>query len=283
VQLTIYHDKEMTNFERYTKLRIGDSIPIVYDPLSPSRSDLNFEDKIHTTDPFANIFPLDIFPLGLFIIIWIILMFIFFPIYYKQKNLVKRGRVAAATIIDEKEVRSQFGVAATLTYRFTDTDGKIVQGIRQRLPSKTARRSGYRLTRFWDDRIAVWAAARNNPTVVYDPRNSTKNMLYPVDWVDCYLPRHYSIDVALTGFTGNPTPRLESTKTKAKPEAAEQHVGDKATGLDDLQRRLNREGSILRSKILAVLGTGVLGVAACFLGGTVFELVSNCIEVRYFV
>jgi hypothetical protein len=85
-------------------------------------------------------------------------------IYHKQKYLIKWGRAVEATITGKKE-----GKITITTYRFLDADGKNVEGVRKS----------------WN-----WPtnAFLNNPTVVYDPRNSAKNVLYRSDWVVCYLP-----------------------------------------------------------------------------------------------
>jgi hypothetical protein len=101
-----------------------------------------------------------------------ILLIIWMSILYKQKNLIKWGRTAEAMIIDIKErVAPKGGKYTMVTYRFTDADGKIVQGEGGPL------RPNLNLIKF-----------TNNPTVVYDPHNSAKNLLYPADGVVCYPP-----------------------------------------------------------------------------------------------
>jgi hypothetical protein len=58
---------------------------------------------------------------------------------------------------------------------------ETIQGVRKGLPSqRDLKRNNFR---------AALASYTDNPTVLYDPDNSDKNKLYPMDFVMCVSPQ----------------------------------------------------------------------------------------------
>jgi hypothetical protein len=96
--------------------------------------------------------------------------------YYKDKHLITWGRATEATITGKENPKGKDGGAVkdviSVTYQFVDADGKAVKGGTLLYPS------------YWPTSDHL-----DNPTVVYDPRDSAKNLLYPSYWVMCYPPR----------------------------------------------------------------------------------------------
>jgi len=94
---------------------------------------------------------------------------------YKEKLLLQKGNVAPAIIVKEENIAWGDELMA-VTYQFTDTSGKVYEGVRKDLPRRSDKRSGspQRLAKFLD-----------NPTVIYNPDNAAKNILYPSDWFIC--------------------------------------------------------------------------------------------------
>lgn len=96
-------------------------------------------------------------------------------IYFKERKLLMWGHAAAATIADRSS-----SIANRATYQFMDACGKTVEGVAY-LPSKT------QLKR---DKVRKYLAKITDiPTALYDPRDSSKNMLYPSRYIDWYLPQ----------------------------------------------------------------------------------------------
>ena len=94
--------------------------------------------------------------------------------YRRQKRLLEWGEVAAATIVSDSEYNAgRAGRKSAVTYTFADDTGRVVQGKRMGLPVKNSRRGAMYVEMFGD------------PTVIYDPDDSAKNMLYPFAWIDC--------------------------------------------------------------------------------------------------
>lgn len=100
-----------------------------------------------------------------------IVVAMFLRIYYREKHLIRWGSVAAATILDETNgPRSSLRIH----YCFNDANDRTVKGVR-----KTDNRPQFQRSR---------ARLLDNPTVLYDPQNTTRNMLYPAGFVICSAP-----------------------------------------------------------------------------------------------
>ncbi len=107
----------------------------------------------------------------------------YFSTYYKEKKLLKFGYATAANIISEIEYDDinsrKFMQATSIAYSFADIEGNLIAGKRDRLPRR-------RTTN--EESLNLLAKITNNPTVLYDPKDSSKNMLYPGYYADCLLP-----------------------------------------------------------------------------------------------
>ncbi len=172
----IYSATDQTSFQTFQDLHVGDAIPVAYDPQYPPRSALNFNDIVFTRD---NARPLTIelaifLPISLFLLAVPLLLL---QQYRRQKRLLEWGKVAAATVVSDSEYNAgRAGRKSAVTYTFTDEAGSAVQGKRTGLPVKNSRQG------------EMYAEMFGDPTAIYDPNDSTKNMLYPCAWIDC-IPR----------------------------------------------------------------------------------------------
>ena len=159
------------SLDQYQNLMIGSAIPVVYDPQQPLLSMLNTKHKIQMIDPYRAA----IITAPLFLLILSVpgsVFFIQLASYRRQRWLLKWGQIASAIIIDEAD-DSTGKRYSKLTYRFSDANGETVEGTAIFAPIA---RNPARLT------------ILQNPTVLFDPSNSRKNLLYPAMFV-ASIPR----------------------------------------------------------------------------------------------
>ena len=169
VPRTAFMATDQTDRLRFSQLHVGDDVPIAYDPVYPPRSGLNFDNIVFTRD---NIF-LAAF-VGIMPLFMLLVPCIFIVSYRRQRRLLQWGKAAAATIVSDTEYNAgKQGRKAAVTYSFTDESGRVVQGKRTGLAVKKSRTGDMYQEMFGD------------PTVLYDPDDSSKNMLYPLALVDC--------------------------------------------------------------------------------------------------
>ena len=100
----------------------------------------------------------------------------FYSLYSNERGLLRRGTAAAAEILSEVGVPITDGYTTEITYQFTDQTGQIVRGIRRGFPSKYAEGS---------KSVTMRAKLLGGPTVLFDPANSQKNMIYPGVMATC--------------------------------------------------------------------------------------------------
>ena len=108
------------------------------------------------------------------ILIFVIPVVIIVAVYLRQKHLLQWGTAAAATIIGEREYRVKYGYQAALTYQFRDAQGNHFQDVRRGIPTKSDSRSDF---------LEYRARFVDNPLVLFDPKNSIRNALYPLSLV----------------------------------------------------------------------------------------------------
>lgn len=168
-----------TSKDQYMKLKIGQHVPILYDPARPSLSDLNFHDEIHRSNPYTTMLIAGAIvgiPLG-GMLIWLIGKMIM--LYLRVKHLVQWGHAAPATIIKTEIIKKGRISTTSITFQFVDENGNTVQGIEKNLPSEG--RPGYeKIRKYIDANLGI-------VTAIYDPKNSSNCMLYTSLYVDCYL------------------------------------------------------------------------------------------------
>jgi len=89
--------------------------------------------------------------------------------YRREKHVLQWGKGAPARIIGEYEIETRTGRVAKVTYSFEDDNGLTRENTKS-LPVSADPRPGF------DDQRARYL---NNPTAVFDPRNSKRNVLFP--------------------------------------------------------------------------------------------------------
>ena len=170
-----YSATDSTDLSHFSQLHAGDAVPIAYDRVSPGTSALNFGNQVFATSDLAIFFPL-ILSIAIVSLGSMIAPLLILRSYYRDKRLLQTGLAAAATILEDHEHMGHGAKVANLAYSFTDNLGSTVKGWRGGLPAK-------------DKRTTAWSRAIfENPTVIYDPQNSRRNMLYPSAWAVC-VPR----------------------------------------------------------------------------------------------
>jgi len=169
--------KELVRTDIFQELHRGQPVPILYDPFDPNISSLNVEDSVHTTNPYRQIQSnLTMWYGFLVAAIMTILLVIIYYIYYGEKTLIKWGKPVLATIVNQKIYYERGGRRIAATYQFVDDHGNKITGIKQGLPCQD--KPG-------DDVRNSVVQPIDNPIVLYNPKNSSKNMLYPSDLVIC--------------------------------------------------------------------------------------------------
>jgi len=177
-QSATYQGTDDTSFDILQRSKIGGSVPIVYDPQDPKTSIENIEDKLHHRYIFRVFVIMLLFSLGFWFFVRAVMWMPVDRRFYRERYLLRWGRAAPATIVHKSEYLLRNGLtrAADVTYRFTDAEGKVVEGLRRRVLTGEAGMSG--------NALKVWLS----PTALFDPRNSAKNMLYPATFLDCISP-----------------------------------------------------------------------------------------------
>jgi hypothetical protein len=120
-QTVPYADTSIVNASEYGHLRVGQTVPVIYDPSKQDRSAINVGDRVHTQDPMAAMRLLAKFMLPLFGGMSGLGLVFMLVGYYREKKLLMWGNVAAATITEEKEYSAgKSGMAMAATYQFKD-------------------------------------------------------------------------------------------------------------------------------------------------------------------
>jgi hypothetical protein len=164
---------------RYSRLRIGDAVPVLYEPGRPSNSGLNFDSTLRTSDPYEMMLPMTAGLVAMFGGIYAVLMGVMFFFYSREKELLQWGRAAPALIIKQEQVGGR-RPSMTATYQFTDAQGRLVTGIQKGLPSEK------KLD--WPGFREALERVTRNPIALYDPKDSDKSMLYRAGFLVCYQP-----------------------------------------------------------------------------------------------
>ncbi|GGF02817.1 hypothetical protein GCM10011611_05390 [Aliidongia dinghuensis] len=154
-------------------LHPGTIVPIIYDPLRPDRSVLNVGDPVGRMQPSEVLRQVEAAE-EIIVSFFTLLVLLVVIAYYRQKHLIKWGGAAEAAIVKEREYRTKNGRFATVTYQFLDETGNQVQGVRRHVPAKIAD-----ATQDFAGSQEYRARIIEKPLVLYDPRNSRRNRLYP--------------------------------------------------------------------------------------------------------
>lgn len=168
-----YTATDQLDVQDFNQLHVGDAVPVAYDPLDPPRSLLNFNNSAFARDKSSELRIASIV-LAVSLLCTSFVQWTFIRDYRKQKRFLQWGKAAAATITSETEYNAgRAGRRVAVAYTFIDESGRVVQGERKGLPVKKQRKGNT-----YDKMLA-------NPTVLYDPEDSAKNMLYPFAFADC--------------------------------------------------------------------------------------------------
>ena len=101
-------------------------------------------------------------------------IYIFYRKYKYEKYILQYGEIAFASIAREYEYDSRTGMLSEVTYSFMDRSGNVVAGSRKGVPAPYSQR---------DELNEIRAQILSNPTALYDPKDSSKNILYPPRFV----------------------------------------------------------------------------------------------------
>jgi hypothetical protein len=155
------------NYPNLKELVVGHPFRVIYDPLKPDRSmPLAYfrASAKHSDWPLVWVAA---GALGLPMLVWGSLLLM---TYRHQRRLLRWGKFAPATVVDEQHYRTRGGPIAKVTYAFEDDKGVTVTGRSGALPVRNDPLG------IGDDRRARYLA---NPIAVYDPGKSRRNLLYP--------------------------------------------------------------------------------------------------------
>ncbi len=156
----------------------ANTIPIVYDPNNSCTSRINEDYRFREDRNIDREGDLLMY-LFIAIILPILLSFwIVFPAYRKsrrEKRILSIGRAAPATLVEMKHSSFRGIALVRLTFCFVDEAGVTVHG----------RYGPYAAGRSEDPTAAsAWERYLSTLTVVYDPKDSRKNLLYPAHYAE---------------------------------------------------------------------------------------------------
>ena len=156
------------------RVDIGSEVNILFDPVQPSRSALNPNNEIHQKNTFTDFdIWMKISLVTLLVLVLPVAAF-YWWCYTRVRYLLCHGQIAVETIVDQKDYKTKSGTYTHVTYRFTDLAGNTIEGSRRGIPALLGQTPKLREQR---------ARYLDNPTVVYDPAKSSRNVLYPLDSV----------------------------------------------------------------------------------------------------
>jgi len=162
----VIHGERGAAPSEYRTLRPGGMIPLVYDPKHPEQAELKSRVEAHRLGKETPAFPRGLL---LFAVIPAGILSYMFWNHLQEKRLLRWGKAARATIIGEVGYQAR-GKWSRIIFTFQDESGNTVRGEKAGLARGDDPRPD-----FVQHRQSFLA----NPTVVYDPRNSARNMLYP--------------------------------------------------------------------------------------------------------
>jgi hypothetical protein len=155
--------------EDYQRLRIGQGVPVVYDTTDPKSVALNFKGEVYQEDPL-DIAKGDMAFMAIYAPIYLVALIFLLRAYFREKRLLRFGIAAPAEITEEIESGMNENSRSRLIYRFEDGSGNWVEGIKNAVPGKYDGRPAS---------VSYRMCLLDNPTVLYDPRDSARNLLYP--------------------------------------------------------------------------------------------------------
>jgi hypothetical protein len=159
-------DEVQVRASQYYAKGIGDPIAVIYDPERPDRSMLlaafNAE-RAHSALPLALIAS------AVIGVPMLVLGGLYGFYYQREKHVLQWGKAVPAEIIGEQVIETRSGRVAKVRYSFQDQNGVTRENTRS-LPVGDDPRGGFKEER---------ARYLNNPTAIFDSRNSKRNVLFP--------------------------------------------------------------------------------------------------------
>ena len=166
-----YTGKAFIPAAAFYNMAVGDTIMVTYDPHSPSTSRLRSELGTTWAEPYSKFVEMSEFLLPLISVVSALVISRARRAFLREEHLVRWGSVAPAVIVGERQIYRNKQRLTRLTYQFRDDDGRVVTGKRSDLPSRKALDAGYG--------AAAQSTVADNPVVLYDPLDSSRNLLFP--------------------------------------------------------------------------------------------------------
>lgn len=149
---------------------ISRNIDILFDPQDPRLSAANPDDRIHQSDPYRLFRMVSVFGFGMASLMVLALGAFFGRTYSREKRLLRSGIPVAAEIVSRAEYKVKGRELTRVTYRFVDPAGNWIEGKRGGIPTSSDRNL---------KSAELGRKILDNPTVLYDPDDSRRNLLYP--------------------------------------------------------------------------------------------------------
>ena len=165
----IYHRVGMVYAGDYAKAKTGDSVTVIYDPKLPERAAMANEiaQGMSPHDP-PNMPGMNVYlAFGFEVVVIALICFVLFRGYALERALVSYGYATQAFVVSKKEWRGRGGSSVRVTYNFKDREGEMIEAKSRALPA--AQVNGF----------------EDNLTVLYDPEDSGRSGLYPLQFVVC--------------------------------------------------------------------------------------------------
>ncbi len=169
-----YYGSNRVGVDEFATFSVGSPVPVIYDPRDAWNSALNLNDQVHQRDPYS-LANLVVAVSGL-ASVFILAAGTAYPLYRygRDRRLLRYGTATAATITGKRTIWTGQRETTTLAYEFTGATGERGFGECKGLPTQS-----------WPGTTHYLSSATLNPTVVYDPRDPRRNLLYPSQWAAC--------------------------------------------------------------------------------------------------
>ncbi|MFY7958778.1 MAG: hypothetical protein ACOVVK_01770, partial [Elsteraceae bacterium] len=170
--------KGYISIEENFMIFVGGSVKILYYQNKPTISRININDKFQNNPNFTKEGFLFFFVSSFILFPGIVSFLCVFPFYgraYREKRILRVGRAAPATLVEMKHSSLRGLPLVRLTFCFVDDAGVSVQGSYG--PYVTGRSGD-------PTAASAWERTLSSLTVVYDPKDSRKNLLYPAHYAE---------------------------------------------------------------------------------------------------
>lgn len=156
--------------DEYRSMTVGDKVRVIYDPLDPDRAIPNIGKSGANMPLLRPSLLLTLVGLALLVVLVASSVTLALLQYIRERRLLRWGRAAPATILDQRRRYGQMPRWPAVSFEFMDDVGRTIGGTQTYIP----RRWDLRL-RFVKYRPSIFS----NPTVLFDPGASDHNLLYP--------------------------------------------------------------------------------------------------------